>query len=338
MKEKKLDCVILTTGRDMDYNNNIFYYTGFKGYALLVVKQKSASLLVPEMEFEKGKKTGFKTIALKEGKKDNILKKTVGKSKIIGIDEMQTSIASFKALKKLVKAKWRDISVDLFKIRSVKDNGEIKKIEKACHFCDNIFKRLLLNFNFKTEKELATFIEMEMRKKGYEPSFPPIVASGKNSSIVHHNNEGKIRKGFLLLDFGVKMNGYCSDMSRTIYLGKPSKKEIEVYDNLLYVQEAGVRKAIIGKRCGDIDKEVREVLGDKFMHGLGHGVGLDIHEMPNLLPESKDVLKEGNIITIEPGVYYENKFGIRIEDTILITKKGPKRLTRSKKELIIVGN
>lgn len=337
MKEKKLDCVILTTGRDQEYNNNIFYYTGFKGYALLVVKQRDATLLVPEMEYEKGKKTGFKTIALKKGKKDNTLQRIVGKPKVVGIDYVETSLSSFKALRKLIKARWNDIYGDLYKIRAVKDKKEIESIKKACKIGDDIFTKLIKNFNFKTEKKVATFIEMEIRSKGYSPSFPPIAASGKNSSIVHHNNEGKIGKGFLLLDFGVKIEGYCSDMSRTIYIGNPSKKEIEEYDNLLYVQEALVRKALPGNSCGNIDKEARDVLGEKFMHGLGHGVGLNIHEMPNLLPESKDILEEGQIITIEPGIYFENNFGIRIEDTILVGKT-PTILTKSKKELIIIGD
>ncbi len=334
MKKKKIDCVILTTAKDMDYNKNIFYYTGYKGYGVLIVKQRNSVLLVPEMEFLKAKRTKFNCKAIVKGKKDEILKKAVGKVKVIGLDYMETSLAACKALTKIVKAKRKDVFLELFEIRSVKDKKEVTSIKEACEVGDKIFSKIIKNFKFKTEKELAIFIDIEIRKRGLVPSFPAIVASGKNSSVVHHNNEGKIGKGFLLLDFGVKVNGYCSDMSRTIYIGKPSRKEIQNYYKVLHVQQDCVKMCRVGAKCVKIDAYARDSLGESFTHGLGHGVGLNIHEMPNLLSESTDVLKKGHVLTVEPGLYFEDKYGIRIEDTVLIGKK-PIVLTKSKKDLII---
>lgn len=335
MRKKKLDCVILTTQKDAEYNNNIFYYTGFKGYGILIVKPKTSTLLVPEMELVKAKRTGANCKAIIKGKKDEILKKEIGKVKTIGVDETQITLNTHNELKKIIKAKWVGIFNELFEIRSIKDKKEILKIKKACKVGDDIFYSILDNFNFKTEKELAIFIDLEIRKRGLVPSFPAIVASGKNASVVHHNNEGKIKKGFLLLDFGVKVDGYCSDMSRTIYLGKPSENEILEYEKVLSVQEDCIKLSLPEKECIEIDSYARQILGKNFNHGLGHGVGLNIHEFPNFLPESKDKLNEGNIVTIEPGIYIEEKFGIRIEDTILVGKK-PICLTKATKDLVIL--
>lgn len=339
MKEKCIDCVILTTNKDEEFNNNIIYYTGFKGWAIFVVKQRSSQLLVPEMEFEKGKKTGIKTIIIGKRKKESTLKKAVGKAKVIGIDKISTSLLAYENMHKDIKGRYKDMSLDLILIRKNKDKSEMEAIKKACKVGDKIFSKIVKNFKFKTEKELAIFIDLEIRKRGLVPSFPAIVASGKNSSIVHHNNEGKIGKGFLLLDFGCKVDGYCSDMSRTIYLGKPSRKEIQNYYKLFKVQQDAIKMLKPGIKCEDVDGFVRKELGEYaqfFIHSLGHGVGLDIHEQPNMSPNVKDKLEKGMVITIEPGLYFEEMYGIRIEDTILITSDGYEVLTKSKKELVKV--
>ncbi len=337
MRKNKLDCVILTTQKDEEYNNNIFYYSGYKGYGILIVKPKNVTLLVPEMEFVKAKRTGINCKAILKGKKEEILQKIIGKVKTIGIDELQTTISEHSWFKKIIKANWKGIASNLFEIRSIKDKKEINSIKKACKIGDEIFNSILNNFNYKTEKELATYIDLEIRKRGLVPSFPAIVASSKNASVVHHNNEGKIKKGFLLLDFGVKVEGYCSDMSRTVYLGLPNKNEILEYEKVLSVQEDCIKMCLPGKKCIEVDSYAHKMLGENFNHGLGHGVGLNIHEMPNFLPETTDELKEGNIVTIEPGIYISEKFGIRIEDTILIGNKKPICLTKSTKDLVILN-
>jgi Xaa-Pro aminopeptidase len=343
MKEKRLDAVILTTFGDTTFNDNIKYYSGFSGVGIFILKKKP-SLIVSAIELEKAKKTGLNAILITRATRANVLKKAIGTSKNIGIDKRTITLSQFEELKKAArnqkgnsKTKFFDISKDLLNIRAVKEKDEIKSVSAACKVCDDIFSRIIKNFNFKTEKELADFILDGIRRKGLEPSFNPIVSSGVNSSDVHHNPaDKKIEKGFLILDFGCKVNGYCSDMTRTLYVGTPSEKEKKMYDELFDVQMKTLALVVVGKKCSSLDKYARDRLGERFLHNLGHGVGLEIHEQPNLTPFSKDVLEENMIITIEPGIYEEGKYGIRIEDTVLVTKRGSVRLTKSSKEMICV--
>ena len=168
-------------------------------------------------------------------------------------------------------------------------------------------------------------------------AFKTIVASGKNSSFPHHTTKNKkLQRGFCIIDYGVRYKGYCSDTTRTVYLGKPSKKEVEIYNKVLQVQKDAIFMLEPGKTCGEIDASVRKVLGDRFTHGLGHGVGIEIHEMPSFQPDSKHVLENNMVFTIEPGVYYESIYGIRIEDTVLLKGKAV-CLTKAPKGLLRIG-
>jgi len=218
--------------------------------------------------------------------------------------------------------------------------SKTQSITKACAVGDEIFSIILKNIkSMKTEKNIDNLIRKEARKRKLKISFPPVVASGKNASEIHHKpNKSKLKKGFLVLDFGVKVNGYCSDMTRTIFLGKASKKEKEIYNKILSIQKSAVKKSKPNVECFDIDCFVRKKLGNLrnlFIHSLGHGVGKKIHELPNLSPKTCNILKKNEIITIEPGIYKKSSFGIRIEDTILVNKN-PKILTKSTKKLIEV--
>jgi len=343
MSKNRLDTIILTTSRDTNFNSNIYYYTGFMGTGSFVMK-KEPVLIVSAIEFEKAKKTKIATKILTKQNRVELFQKSIGDVKTIGVDTSILTVSQFEEIKSIVKLnnknkiKFINIGKDLVNARAVKEKEEIESIKKACSVCDEIFLKIIKNFKFKTEKELSTFILMKIREKGLEPSFNPIVASGKNSSDVHHIPEGKITKGFLILDFGCKVNEYCSDMTRTLYVGKPSVDEMAMYEDLLSIQNVAIELVNPNKKCSEIDLFVRELLGERFLHNLGHGVGIEIHESPNLTSTSKDILKENMCITIEPGVYKERKYGLRIEDTILVTKKGPIRLTKSRKNLICVKN
>ena len=217
-------------------------------------------------------------------------------------------------------------------------SSRLGSIRKACSVNDEIFSLLLKSIKaMKTEKDIDNFIRKEARKRKLRIAFPPVVASGKNASEIHHKpNKSKLKKGFLVLDFGVKVGGYCSDMTRTIYLGKCPKKERQTYNNILAIQKSAVKMAKPGAECFDIDCFVRKKLGnlrEYFLHSLGHGVGKKIHEKPNLSPKTCDILKKGDVMTIEPGIYIKKRMGIRIEDTILVGKP-QKVMTKSRKKLI----
>ncbi len=187
-----------------------------------------------------------------------------------------------------------------------------------------------------TELEVANLIKKTFIKFGAPIlSFPPIVAFGKSSANIHHEpGKNKLKPGdMVMLDFGCTVNHYCSDMTRTFFFGRPTKRQEKIYRDVLRAMDMAMNKIKRGeKRAGVIDRSARAFLNKKygkknFLHGLGHGVGTVIHEWPNLKPNSPDVLPAGCVMTIEPGLYFKNFGGVRIEDMILITKGGYRNLT-----------
>jgi len=268
-------------------------------------------------------------------------KKNGIKTKKIAIDSGSFSLRVYKTFKKVFKkTKTTDIALECLKLRQIKTNKEIKILRKSCYYANKILKKTINNFkDFKTESEAAALLEYETKKLGLELSFPPIIASGSNGSMPHHEPKNtKLKKGFCVMDFGVKYKGYCSDITRTVYFGKISKKEREIYNFLLNVQKTIIKNIEIDDDCGKMYENCVKDLKNYskyFTHGLGHGVGTQIHELPNLTINSKDKIKKNMVFTIEPGIYIPNKLGIRIEDTILMKKK-PVVLTNITKDLLIV--
>lgn len=226
----------------------------------------------------------------------------------------------------------------------IKTKEEIENIKKACRETDAIFKNILKflkkNKNV-TEIDLQKFILSEIKSRGLRPSFPPIVTSGKNAgNDIHPKPTDKKLSGFVIIDMGVKVNGYCSDMTRTIFVGTPTLEQKKIYDLVLQSEMAGIREVKSGVHTYKIDEVCRKSLDryvKYFIHMTGHGVGKLIHENPKIYFKlTKPLLAENMIITVEPGVYIKNKLGIRIEDTILVTKKGSVILTKSDKSLIVI--
>ena len=263
------------------------------------------------------------------------------KTKNIAIDKNNFTLNSYKYFKKQFKnISAKDIALDCMKLRQTKTEKEIKFIKKSCSFADKILQKAIKNFkDFRTESQAAAFLEYEAKKLGLELSFNPIVASGSNGSMPHHSPaNAKLKKGFCVMDFGVKYRGYCSDITRTVYLGKPNQKEKDIYNLLLKIQKSAISVIESNKKCSKLYDFVVKNLGnykEYFTHGLGHGVGVEIHELPNLTLNSKDRIRNSMVFTIEPGVYFPGKFGIRIEDTVLFRDK-PITLTKTSKDLITI--
>jgi len=192
------------------------------------------------------------------------------------------------------------------------------------------------------ELDVAAELEYQARKRGAEGmSFETIVASGTRSALPHGRATTALlpRKGFVTLDFGIILGGYCSDMTRTVYLGRPRTKERASYEAVLQAQQAGVEAVRPGASCGEVDEAARSVLrraglAEAFSHSTGHGVGLEIHESPRVGAGQKARLVPGMVITIEPGVYLVGEFGIRIEDMVAVTATGGQVLTPAPKALI----
>jgi len=340
LKKKKIDFALFY---NVDYDKadaNMLYFSGYKGIGALVITRNRKFLIVPKMEI--GRVKGIKRhVWDKNYRLFEFVKKKV-KGKVIGIDKNVFTLNHYKELKKHFKnAKTADISKICGKLRTIKANKEIKIIRNACKITDSILKKCFSNFKmFRKETDVAAFLGNETKKLGCEMAFNPVVASGKNAAVPHHVPENiKLKNGFCVIDFGVKYKGYCSDETRTIYIGKPKEKEIRLYNFLLGIQKDAINNARIGKKCHDLHNKVNKDLGKYkkyFTHGLGHGIGIDIHELPNLTEKSKDILKRGMAFTIEPGIYFKNRLGIRIEDDILLVEKGIEILTKAKKELITI--
>jgi len=216
---------------------------------------------------------------------------------------------------------------------------QYNSIKKACKINDIIFKEIVNSFDFKTENDLKLYILKRFKDFGVGSSYTPIVAN--NTNVIHVvPSKKKFSRGFLVLDFGSKVNGYCSDMTRTIFIGKANAKERKLYKLLKDCQWKCVKKVKEGVSCKELDAYSRKLLGKYkkfYLHSLGHGVGNHIHTKPRLSPRFDDYLEEGQFVTIEPGIYIKNKnacFGMRIEDTLLVKKKGYEIMTNSPRNFI----
>lgn len=229
------------------------------------------------------------------------------------------------------------------RLRQVKEAVEVERIAEAARITDEAFEHILGFIRpGRTEREIALELEFWMRRNGSEGvAFSPIVASGPNSSRPHATvTDRRIEPGdFVILDFGACVGGYRADMTRTVAIGELDESERAAYAAVLEANKAGlatVRGGVLAKEVHEAARAVLERAGlaDRFMHGVGHGVGLDIHEMPTLNAESRDQLRTGAVVTVEPGVYVEGSFGVRIEDLVVVEEAGCRVLTRSPKELI----
>ncbi len=228
-------------------------------------------------------------------------------------------------------------------LREVKDALEIEAMRAAAALGCRLFEEVLSSVvTGETESEIALRLEQEARRGGADGmSFETIVASGARSALPHGRATlAKLpRNGFVTLDFGVVLGGYCSDMTRTVYLGRPKPEERSVYDFVLEAQLAAVATVRAGVSAAEVDEAARSVLRragleEHFVHSTGHGVGLEIHEGPRIAAKATSRLEAGMVITIEPGVYLPGRFGVRIEDTVLVNKTGGEILTPTTKALI----
>ncbi|HZB89772.1 MAG TPA: M24 family metallopeptidase, partial [Terracidiphilus sp.] len=228
-------------------------------------------------------------------------------------------------------------------LRLVKDEAELAIMREAALIGCRLFEHMLGFLRpGLAEFEVAAELEYQARRAGAEGmSFETIVASGARSALPHGRATANRlpRRGFVTLDFGIIREGYCSDMTRTVYLGKPAPKERAAYEAVLAAQESAVAVVIAGVRCGDVDEAARSVLrraglADWFTHSTGHGVGLEIHESPRIGAGQTSRLEAGMVITIEPGVYLPGEFGLRIEDMVAVTRTGGEVLTPAPKALI----
>ncbi len=348
---EKVDAILISSPA------NIIYLTDYSGFSeterecFLIITKKS-NYLITDKRYSEAVKKQAKNFIVKDGGIYNFLRNEAEKLfeklniKTLGFEESNLTVSEFKSFKKIVSLN----PIDLHKLRLIKSNNEIKNIKLACYIGDQAFKFILDKFKPGiTEREISNLIEDFIVEKGGESSFKLIVAFGKNSAIPHHQTGNtKLRKNqIILLDFGVRINNYCSDMTRTIYFGHAPKKFIKMYSTVLQAQTEAIRflESSINNHNlingSGIDKVARDyIVKQKYPnipHSVGHGIGIEVHEAPHISPKSKNKIKEDMIFSIEPGIYLSNYGGVRIEDLYCIYKNNLIQMNKAPKYLISIS-
>lgn len=338
MGKEQLDCVII---KDV---TTIRYLTGFSGDSSLLYIDKLKGILITDGRYVEQAKSEMKLFQVLEytGSIWAAAAELAKEAAIVGFDGDSYTFNDYTELNALLTDKVLK-SVDFSGIRMIKDKKELEMMLKAASIADEAFIKLLDDIRpGRTERSLAGRLEYYMRALGSEKtSFDTIVASGARSALPHGMATDKTVEigDFITFDFGAVYNGYHSDMTRTVVLGMANSWHREIYTIVEEAQRKGVKSAKVGMTGRELDAIVRDCIvscgyGDYFVHGLGHGVGLEIHEMPNINKKGNTQLETGMIFTIEPGIYIPGKGGVRIEDTVVLTEEGAKALNGVKKQLI----
>lgn len=337
-KLKDGECFYIT-GR-----SNVFYYSGFTSEDAALVITANRQILATDSRYiiqAKIQSPEFEIFNIADGSPIKSIN-----PKRIGFEGNYLTYSDFKRLENVSgSAELFAADEEISAQRRIKDNTEIEKIRAAEALGDAAFSHILNIIRpGMTEREIACELEFYMQKNGASgTSFETIVASGIRSALPHGVATDKIiEKGdFVTMDFGCVLDGYCSDMTRTVAIGSVSGRQKEIYNIVLAAQKAAIAEISAGKKCSDIDAAARKIIEDAgcgkyFGHALGHSVGIEIHETPCFSPKSKDICEPGNVITVEPGIYIENFGGVRIEDVVAISPKNTANLTKSEKDLIII--
>lgn len=339
-KKRGLEAIIITSPE------NLLYFSGFTGgEGFLVITPEKRSIIVDGRYTIQAREqaVGFDVIEYKVSPYQIIADMRFDK---IGFEDKAISYNTFKMLNRVMPAVTSiGVSDELSEYRKVKSEEECKKIKRAEQIGDMAFEHILKIIRPQiTERDVMVELEYFMKKNGASKlSFDTIVATGKRSALPHADVTDEVIKtgDFLLMDYGCVYEGYCSDMTRTVAIGYADDKMKNIYDTVLKAQQNALSHIKEGVPNKSIDEKAREVIAkagykEHFGHSLGHGVGLEIHELPNLSPKSQDILKSGNVVTVEPGIYIENYGGVRIEDLVLVTENGYENFTHSRKDLIIL--
>ena len=343
LEAEGIDCFIVAN------ETNMLYFTDFLGGAILLApKTDENTLFVHGVNYEAARAEAKNCKVKLLERRENMLSRVAEeirslKHKQIGFDALEAS--SYSKIKKGLKGiKLSPKDRLVWELRKIKDETELGKMRKAAELTDEGVKVAVETIKSgMREYEAAAEIEYTMRRLGSEGvAFDTIIASGVRSAFPHGGcTDRKILKGDLVvLDVGAKYQNYRSDLTRTFIVGEASTKQREIYEAVKEAQEKAFQSIHEGVKAKKADGVARKLIekkgyGKYFVHSLGHGIGLETHEQPTLGPESKDVLKAGNVVTVEPGIYIVDFGGFRIEDTVLVKKEGAERLTQATYDLEI---
>lgn len=331
--------------------SNIYYLSGYTGEGVLVAGQGFQAIVTDFRYTEQAEHQapGFEVHMIEKGLSHAALSGklfSAHKIETVYYEDDAVTVRAFEGVKKAMPGlSFLSLQNAPESCRNIKDAGELAFIEEACTISCKAFEHFLPRLRpGMTEKQAQILLDNTMLEMGADgTAFATIVASGENGSLPHAiPGEREIQMGDMItFDFGAKKHGYCADMTRTVALGKPNDEMLRIYNTVLLAQETAEAALAPGKQCNEIDALARKIIDDagypgRFGHGLGHGVGIDIHEDPRLSQVCDTVLVPGHVVTVEPGIYVPGLGGVRIENTCAVTEKGARTLVYAQKALLIL--
>jgi Xaa-Pro aminopeptidase len=341
LAERELDRMLVT---DLV---NVRYLTGFTGTNGACVCGPDVRLFLTDFRYSERAATeveGWDTLTISGDWLKGLAEPLSGR---VGFEDDHMSVRFLEKLKAKLGEGVEMVAAGgtVENLRRVKDGEELAAIEEASKLADEVWGwSLERGLAGRSEREVARAAEARIRELGGDPSFPAIVAAGPNGALPHAEpGEREIGRGELVVfDMGAKLDGYCSDGTRTFATGEPGEEARAVYATVLEAQAAALTAIAAGVRGEDVDGAAREVIaaaghGERFGHGLGHGVGLEVHEAPRLSLRSDDVLAAAEVVTVEPGIYVPGRLGVRIEDLVVVAEDGLRNLSTLRKELQLMN-
>jgi Xaa-Pro aminopeptidase len=342
LAERELDALVVTN------LVNVKYLTGFTGSNAAAVVSANERVFFTDFRYVSQAAEQVSDFERVKGERDllgDVAERVSGR---VGFEDGSMTVRSYERLKGLVGDRGELVAAGnpVEELRVVKDSREIEAIRAAAALADAALERVLeRGLAGRSEREVARQLESEILALGAdELSFYPIVASGSHGALPHAEpRDAQIERGVLVtIDWGARLDGYCSDCTRTYATGELDDEGARVYELVLEAQQRALEAVRAGAGAREVDGVSREVIsaaghGDHYGHGLGHGVGLEVHEAPRLAPSSDDTLAAGSVVTVEPGVYVPGERGVRIEDLVVVTDDGSDVLSGLGKELVTVG-
>ena len=340
LAERELDLMLVTE------LVNVTYLTGFTGTNGACVCGPDTRLFLTDFRYTEraaAEVEGWETVTVSDDWLAGIAARLSGR---FGFEDDHVSVRLLERLRGKLADGAEPVAAGgaVEMLRRVKDEDELAAIAAASELADDVWRwSLERGLGGRSERDVARAAEARIRELGGDPSFPAIVATGPNGALPHAEpSEREIGSGELVVfDMGAKLDGYCSDGTRTFAVGEPGERAHEVYEAVRAAQAAALDAVSAGVGGEALDGVARELIaaaghGDRFGHGLGHGVGLEVHEAPRLSPRSEDVLAAGEVVTIEPGVYLPGELGVRIEDLVVVGDDGCRNLSALPKEIQLV--
>lgn len=344
VKDGGLDAMMITSEANRQYATGFFSTAG----VLLVTREKA--WFFTDSRYIEAAGNAIKNAEVLPVDREETYSKRINKIiadnalRVVGFEEASVTFSEYTEWSARLTARLLPSQKLLTGLRSVKSRGDLEGLIKAQRISEKAFEEILpLISTHITERELTAELIFRFLKNGADDkAFDPIIVSGVRSSLPHGvPTDSKLNKGFLTIDFGARLNGWCSDTTRTLCIGRPDDEMIRIYDTVLEAQNAGIEAAKAGVKGTDIDGAARRVIeaagyGKYFGHGFGHGLGLEVHEAPNASASNDQEIPEGAVISAEPGIYLPGRYGVRIEDVIYITRDGCENITNLSKKLLIV--